>query len=300
MASSELWPGTPVRRRYIVLGLGMFVGHALWASWAYLPGRGSPWNGGAPYLGSLFVAGLILGALDPLELWPGPAGLYLGQALAMGAQVFFGLAGKSPEPLPFRFLFLVSLTLSAVLGAALPDCVRIWMAESRRASTSKTIGLVLLLLSVTWTAEAQSLGEVAAREQARREALAALGSGRLSELPGCSDQERVALRAAVFKKAGDNTTPQLLCGPSFSPPSDLGPYLGRAKVCLRLTVSDDGSVAQVETLSSTADASSTQDLLDKLRASRYWPAHAGGAPVRRPLEMCVSVKVAAPRTFAAR
>jgi len=105
----------------------MFVGHALWASWAYLPGKGSPWNGGAPYLGSLFVAGLILGALDPVDLWPGPAGLYLGQALAMGAQVFFGLAPKSGEPLPFRFLFLVSLTLAAVFGAAVPDCVRIWI-----------------------------------------------------------------------------------------------------------------------------------------------------------------------------
>jgi len=125
-----------VSRRYLVLGLGTILGYGLWAAWVNLLGRGSPWNGGAPYLASLFVVGLILGALDRVHLWPGPLGVYLGQALAMSAQAFLGLSGKPAAPLPRRWLFLVSLTLATALGAAVSAGLRIWIGEGWRGYKS--------------------------------------------------------------------------------------------------------------------------------------------------------------------
>ena len=121
-------------RRYLLLGLGLLLGFGLWGAWADLLGRGSPWDGGAPYLASLFVAGLILGAIDSVLLWPGPLGVYLGQALALSAQDFLGLTDKPADPLLLRALFLVCLTLATALGAAVSAGLKIWIGDRPRRS----------------------------------------------------------------------------------------------------------------------------------------------------------------------
>jgi uncharacterized membrane protein YccC len=118
----EPLPPRPPGRRYVAMAIGTLLGAGLWSAFVLLDM--SPWDGGLRYLGLLFVAGVLLAAIDPGGVWPGPAGLYAGQAIVMAAELRF--APEGPEPLPMRFLFLVSMTLSAVLGAAILDAFRIW------------------------------------------------------------------------------------------------------------------------------------------------------------------------------
>jgi hypothetical protein len=118
----EPLPTRPPGRRYAAMAIGTLLGAGLWSAFVLLDI--SPWDGGLRYLGLLFAAGVLLAAIDPGGVWPGPAGVYAGQAIIMAAQWRF--APEGPEPLPMRFLFLVSMTLCAVLGAAMLDAVRIW------------------------------------------------------------------------------------------------------------------------------------------------------------------------------
>jgi hypothetical protein len=113
-------------RRNLALGLGVVLGYALWLTWAYVLEKGPPLDGGARYLGMLFVAGAILAAVEPADPWPGPVGLYLGQAMALAGEAFLGFGGD-PYLVPLRLLYLVSITLSAALGAAVFAGARIWL-----------------------------------------------------------------------------------------------------------------------------------------------------------------------------
>jgi hypothetical protein len=115
------------------LMLGAAAGGALWTTWAHALGRGSPLDGGLPYLGSLFAAGLSVGVLDSRDLWPGPAGLYLGQAVCLAWDAFRGFApAHHGEPLPLALLFLVSVNLATALGVAVSAGARIWLTGSWR------------------------------------------------------------------------------------------------------------------------------------------------------------------------
>jgi hypothetical protein len=114
---------TPARRRGLVLGLGAALGYGLWIGWSQFLGQGVPLDGGARYLACLFVAGAVLSTLDPAEPWLPPLGLYLGQGAALAALTALGLAGD-PVALPLRLLYLVSVTLAAVFGAAVSAALR--------------------------------------------------------------------------------------------------------------------------------------------------------------------------------
>jgi len=120
-----------VARRFVVLGLAAVLGYMLWVSWVYFLERGLPLDGGAPYLGILFVAGAILAAVEPEDPWPGPVGLYLGQAMALAGQTLLGLGGD-PHLVPLRLFYLLSITLSAVLGAASYSGARSWIEDAVR------------------------------------------------------------------------------------------------------------------------------------------------------------------------
>ena len=84
-------------RRYIGLGLGVTVGAGLWVAWSYVLDRGLPLDGGAPYLGALFVAGALLALVDLQDPWPGPVGLYAGQAVGLAADAFTVPGGETIE-----------------------------------------------------------------------------------------------------------------------------------------------------------------------------------------------------------
>lgn len=119
-------------RRLVVLGLGTALGYMLWVSWVYFLERGLPLDGGVRYLGILFAAGAILAAFEPTDPWPGPLGLYLGQAMALAVQALLGLGGDF-YLVPLRLFYLLSITLSAVLGAAAYSGARIWIEDVVRA-----------------------------------------------------------------------------------------------------------------------------------------------------------------------
>jgi hypothetical protein len=110
-------------RRCLVLGLGSALGYGLWVVWSQALGKGLPLDGGAKYLGCLFVAGASLCMLEPEEPWLPPLGVYLGQAAALAFETALGLAGD-PAVFPLRLLYLVSITLAAVLGAAVTAGLR--------------------------------------------------------------------------------------------------------------------------------------------------------------------------------
>jgi hypothetical protein len=118
-------------RRNLTLALGVALGYALWVTWVFL-GKGSPLDGGARYLALLFVAGAGLAAIQPADPWPGPVGLYVGQAMGLSAQAFLGLGGD-PHAVPLRLLYLVSVTLAAALGAGFTAGVRIWLQDAVKA-----------------------------------------------------------------------------------------------------------------------------------------------------------------------
>lgn len=115
---------TPAARRTLVLGVGAAaIGYGLWISWSQVLGKGLPLDGGAKYLACLFVAGAVLSLLDPERPWLPPLGVYLGQAAALAFQTALGLAGD-PAVLPLRLLYLVSVTLATVFGAAVTSGLR--------------------------------------------------------------------------------------------------------------------------------------------------------------------------------
>ena len=114
---------TLAARRCLVLGLGAAFGYGLWISWIHVLGKGLPLDGGAKYLGCLFVGGALLSTLEPGEPWLPPLGMYLGQAAALAFETALGLAGD-PAVLPLRLLYLVSVTLAVVLGAAVTSGLR--------------------------------------------------------------------------------------------------------------------------------------------------------------------------------
>lgn len=115
-------------RRSLGLGLGVVLGYALWLCWAHVLDKGPPLDGGAPYLGMLFLAGALLAVVEPTDPWPGSLGLYLGQAAALAGEALLGFGGD-PYMVPLRLLYLVSVTLAAVLGAALVAGGRIWIED---------------------------------------------------------------------------------------------------------------------------------------------------------------------------
>jgi len=119
-------------RRYVALALGVTLGSGLWLLWADVLDRGLPLDGGAPYLGALFLAGALLALIDLDDPWPGPLGLYAGQALGLTGDAFV-VPGGERHLLPLRLLYLVSISLAAVLGAALSAAVRLWIQGVPRA-----------------------------------------------------------------------------------------------------------------------------------------------------------------------
>jgi hypothetical protein len=116
------------RRGLIALGLGAAIGFCLWVSWKYLLDKGLPLDGGAPYLGLLFLAGASLAPVVPVDPWPGPLGLYLGQAVALVGDALLGLDAQ-PHLAPLRLLYLVSVSLAGVLGAYAVSAARRWIGE---------------------------------------------------------------------------------------------------------------------------------------------------------------------------
>lgn len=126
-------PGSDRARRGLLLALGAVVGTALWTGWAHVLARGSPLDGGVPYLGSLFVTGLISGIADATDHWPGPVGLYLGQALGMAWDAWRSTAiPRHGEALPLGLLFLLSVNLAVALGVATSAGARIWLEAPPR------------------------------------------------------------------------------------------------------------------------------------------------------------------------
>ena len=114
---------TALRRRGLTLVLGTAIGYGLWISWSHVLDRGSPFDGGARYLGCLFLVGGLLALLRPEEPWLAPLGVYLGQCAALAGETAAGLAGD-PAVFPLHLLYLVSVTLAAVFGAAVTSALQ--------------------------------------------------------------------------------------------------------------------------------------------------------------------------------
>jgi hypothetical protein len=129
-------------RTEVALVAGAVVGGALWLLGPMISGQPMAWDGGLRYLAALAVAGAALETIAPGKVWPGPAGLYVGQAVAVlvpiilvrGRQILEHstfepnvIGGtRAPWPVGFQLLFLSSITLSALLGSATVAGLRLW------------------------------------------------------------------------------------------------------------------------------------------------------------------------------
>ncbi len=113
--------------------LGAAMGASAWVLAPQISGSATAWDGGVRYMAVLVVAGGVLGLVDSLGVWPGVAGLYVGQALAL---LLHGSPPPSdprnPQPLGAQLLFLVSITLAAMAGAAATATLAAWR-RGRRA-----------------------------------------------------------------------------------------------------------------------------------------------------------------------
>jgi hypothetical protein len=100
--------------------LGVLLGFVFWRMSFWLTGTAEPWSAATPvYLVLLFVVGALLAAMEPQRFWAAPLGLYFGQSLALTAQAVTVPSAEGSMILPLRFIFLVSYSLPAVVGAAL-------------------------------------------------------------------------------------------------------------------------------------------------------------------------------------
>jgi hypothetical protein len=151
-------------RNELVLLIGAAVGMALWYGAPWFAGQPLPWDGGLRYLAALAIAGAALEAITPGTVWPGPAGLYAGQALALlvpivaawvrlrlglgtsGLDPSVAVAPGQPWPIVFQLLFLASMTLAAALGSVAVAVLMTWNrplpqdgggASSKKASSKK-------------------------------------------------------------------------------------------------------------------------------------------------------------------
>ena len=117
-------------RKYAIGGVATLLGLVLWLSSPTLVGTPEPWaSSERTYLVLLFFSGAVLGFFEPRDFWVAPAGLYLGQLLAILIQAILG-GSSSGEPLALKPLFLITYSLFSLVGAALTGGVRHWRAGS--------------------------------------------------------------------------------------------------------------------------------------------------------------------------
>ena len=76
-----------------------------------------------------FISGAVLGFFEPRHIWVAPAGLYLGQLLAIVIQAI-PAGSAAGEPLVLKPLFLLTYNSFSLVGAALTGGVRHWRAGS--------------------------------------------------------------------------------------------------------------------------------------------------------------------------
>ena len=141
----------------------------------------------------------------------------------------------------------------------------------------RVVAAVLVLASLPSTVLAQSLGDVAARERARR---ASLATAQRLPVPPCADTAAVEARRRLLEAAGDRTIPEPLCGPPLLPKGL------REQVCIVQTVDERGEVESASFTRQPSDAALAQLILEAARLRRYWPAHVDGKPLRTTSTQC--------------
>jgi hypothetical protein len=99
---------------------GALVGYLLWWGSPRFTHAAQPWSASTPvYLEVLFVVGAVLGCILPRVFWIGPAGLYVGQAIALARQGYLIAPTDPPVLYPIALLFLASYGFAGFFGAAL-------------------------------------------------------------------------------------------------------------------------------------------------------------------------------------
>ena len=96
---------------------GLLAGFVLFRNAPALVGRPA-WDGGFVYLALLVAAGALTALVDRRDVWPGPAGIFAGQALAILLDAARGALSPEGPPVVLQVIFLGAPTLCALCGAA--------------------------------------------------------------------------------------------------------------------------------------------------------------------------------------
>jgi hypothetical protein len=102
--------------RGAVAGISVVLGTASWFAGLQIGPGPTPYPGAAWYLFIVAIAGLLVSIVEGGLSWTGLGGLYVGQLLGLGFQVFLGHPRLEGEPLGWQPLFSLSFMLAAALG----------------------------------------------------------------------------------------------------------------------------------------------------------------------------------------